>query len=253
MKNVHYSGLKLQGPRPSQEDEFRFNTDKNIFSVADGFGGALPGASASSRSCELIENFLMRSTQDVDATLPFVLRSYISLAGNVLFNALIYANQKILEDNRKSNMNQRGGASVLAGFMDGDLLSLANVGSCEAWLLREQKVASLVSPRVYGRLVDPTGVDIARSRDCASGVPLGALGIYEDLEPEIIECRIRRGDWLVLQTSGMSIGKSALLVEEMSKIKQKQLTCDRASEEVFNFLRGSSLIVNNFSVLLVMF
>ncbi|MBU6376876.1 MAG: SpoIIE family protein phosphatase, partial [Bdellovibrionales bacterium] len=139
---------------------------------------------------------------DLEATMPFVLRNYFSLAGNVLFNAVIHANRKVLQENKSKNVHEKGGASLIAGFLDGDLLALANVGSCSAWLFREGRVCDLVMPRSYGRLVDPFegGRSIPHIQ-----APLMAMGMSEDLEPEICEYRVRSGDWLLLATDGVDL------------------------------------------------
>ena len=122
-----------------------------------------------------MKHFLFKEAGDRDATLPFVLRSYFSLAGNVLFNALIFANRKVLKLNGKKNVHEKGGASLIAGFMDGDLLALANVGVCSAMLMREGKSQELVVPRSYGKLADPFSdrVGDARSRCSFDGAGNG--------------------------------------------------------------------------------
>src|SRR4051812_39855735 len=75
-----------KGARPAQEDHALALQEKGIVVVADGFGGPMPGAAASKAACEGVRDFLVREAGDLEATLPFVLRSYFSLAGNVLFN-----------------------------------------------------------------------------------------------------------------------------------------------------------------------
>jgi PPM family protein phosphatase len=185
------------GRRPIQEDAVLANQEKGIFVVADGFGGAGSGALASKTACNEIERFLFKEARDLDATLPFVLRSYFSLAGNVLFNALIHANRKVLALNKGKNVHEKGGASAIAAFLDGDLLAIANVGSCSASVVRDGKTQELVTPRSYGRLVDPFG-------DSKVDAPLMALGMSEDLEPEIFEYRVKSGDVLIFHTDGVS-------------------------------------------------
>src|SRR3954469_3082915 len=88
------------GKRPFQEDHVIAQRERGIFILADGFGGPMAGAAASKTACEEVRNFLFKEAGDRDATLPFVLRSYFSLAGNVLFNALIHANRKIAGPNK---------------------------------------------------------------------------------------------------------------------------------------------------------
>ena len=187
------------GQRSVQEDFVLTNQEKGIFVVADGFGGASAGARAAQTACESVKKFLEHEARDAEATLPFVLRSYISLAGNVLFNAILFANQKILGLNKSKGVHEKGGSSVIAGYLDGDLLSLANVGGCTAWLGRGGRTVELVVPRTYGKLKDPF------ARDCPQewSAPLTALGISEDLEPEIMEVQIHPGDWLMLHSDGL--------------------------------------------------
>src|SRR5690348_26492 len=100
-----------KGVRAGQEDFLLVDKEKNIFVVADGFGGPVPGAEAAKAACEAVRSFLFKEAGDREATLPFVLRTYFSLAGNVLFNSLIHANKKLKDANRKKNVHEKGGAS----------------------------------------------------------------------------------------------------------------------------------------------
>lgn len=203
-----HPGLKIKatytylhsGRRSDQEDYALVMEDKRIFAVADGFGGPGPGAMASKTACESIKNFLFREAGDNDATMPFVLRSYFSLAGNVLFNSLIHANLKVKKLNLKKAIHERGGSSILAGFMDGDHLALGNVGVCSAWLFRGHQLCELVTPRSYARQMDPIQVDGKEQLN----IPLMALGISDDLQPEIVEYQMFAGDWLLLQSDGVT-------------------------------------------------
>ena len=205
MRNSHLvaksvSTFVSQGRRPAQEDHILCDREKNIFIVADGFGGPVPGSAASKMACEAVRTFLFKEAGDLEATLPFLLRSYFSLPGNVLFNAFIHANRKLIGHNKGKNVHECGGASVIAGFMDGDLLAIANAGVCTAWLYREGQTVELVAPRSYAKLCDPFSLEAPTENQ----VPLMALGLVPDLEPEIFEVRLRSGDWVVFATDGVS-------------------------------------------------
>jgi len=188
---------------------------RGVFAVADGFGGPEAGSNASKTAAEGVREFLIKEAGDLEATLPFVLRTYFSLAGNVLFNALVHANRKVLSLNRDKGIHEKGGASVIAGFLDGDLLALASVGGCEAWLLREERAVQLVTPRAYSRLADPFGTE----KLTTPRFPLMALGISEDLEPEVWEFRIRPGDWLILSTGSMGAFAQGELLARKKELK----------------------------------
>lgn len=230
-----------QGSRPVQEDYVLAAQEKGIFVVADGFGGAGPGAQAARTACEAVRGFLIKEAGDLDATLPFVLRSYFSLAGNVLFNALIHANRKVQQLNKGKGIHERGGASVLAGYLDGDLLALANVGGCAAWLVREGRGAELVVPRTYGKLVDPFApYGEQGSSNEAMGAPLMSVGTAEDLEPEILECRVRPGDWLLFHTDGIGQG----IREQVASLQGQGHPPGVAAEALISLLNQSQFSDN---------
>lgn len=212
------------GKRPCQEDHSLVISEKRIFTVADGFGGAGPGARASRAACEAVKSFLYREAGDLDATLPFEIRSYYSLAGNVLFNALVHANRELLKLNRGKGVHERGGASVLAGFMDGDLLALANVGVCTGWMMRAGVEQEVATPRSYSRLRDPFEAEIREEWQ----VPLMALGIARDLEPEIFECKVQGGDWLFLHTDGIH----PLVREQVLRLQASSMGSGTSPEEL---------------------
>jgi PPM family protein phosphatase len=232
------------GSRSIQEDFVLSNREKGVFVVADGFGGKPSGSLASKTASDEVQRFLFKEAGDLDATLPFVLRSYFSLAGNVLFNALIHANRKVLALNKGKNVHEKGGASVIAGFLDGDLLAIANVGVCSASVIREGRAQELVTPRSYGRLVDPFG---EKGDAPQVDAPLMALGVSEDLEPEIFEYRIRPGDWIVLHTDGLSSD----FLTELAVLNRGSMGVD-LSEEIESAF-GKNISQDNVAATLICF
>jgi protein phosphatase len=238
------SHFSSQGARPTQEDFVLSEREKGIFVVADGFGGATPGLAAARTACESVRQYLIKEARDQDATMPFVLRSYFSLAGNVLFNAMIFANRKVMRLNREKAVYEKGGASVLAGFLDGDLLALANVGACGAYLFRDGKEIELVIPKSYSRLCNPLSRTTQEDHDS----PLMALGMGDDLEPEICEYRLKPGDWLLLQTDGLG----STLRQEIASIQQRQFKGEKGSKMALKALNGFQYS-DNASISLVFF
>lgn len=116
-------GFQRQGETPVQEDYFEINPERGIFILADGFGGGA-GKVAAQSAVKYVRQFLEQEAGDLDATLPFELRPYFSLAGNVLFNAISYANQKLLKMNQGRTWMNSGGASLTAAYLEGKLSTL---------------------------------------------------------------------------------------------------------------------------------
>jgi serine/threonine protein phosphatase PrpC len=245
------------GSRPAQEDSLWWDERRGIFLVADGFGGPGPGTAASKLVCESLKNFLIKEAGDLEATLPFVLRNYFSLAGNVIFNALIHANRNLMTQNQGKSANSKGGASALAGILDGDLLALANVGAGSAWLFRDGEGVELVTPRTYGRLRDPMRLEEAPF----ASAPMMALGMGADLEPEIVECRLRPGDWILFQSHGVShaLREELLRIQVELREKESASQSDAPTEErsespgqiLARFLGEAHAVQDNASALLL--
>ncbi len=190
-------GFQLQGPVPVQEDYFEIDPKRGIFILADGFGGT-PGRRAAELAVRSIRQFLELEAGDLDATLPFELRPYYSIAGNVLLNAVSFANQKVLDMNGERPAEQSGGASVIAGYVDGKLLSVARVGACALHLRRGGQIRRLIAPKNLLEQVDPFA-----GEGPGDAVPLMSIGTVRRLEPEISEFELRPGDELFFGTSGV--------------------------------------------------
>ena len=218
-----------KGKRSVQEDSVLVDREKGIVVVADGFGGPIAGVTASQEACEAVKTFLFKGARDRDATLPFELRTYFSLAGNVLFNSLIFANRKLMNLNRGKTVHEKGGASVIAGYIDGDLLAIANVGSCTAHIYRGGEHTSLVLPRTWSSLCDP----FLKSHSDDFHIPLMALGIVNDLEPEILEYRLKKGDWITFETDGLPFDTPS----EIAAIQRKNLSPEQSAEQVSLFMK----------------
>ncbi len=241
--------FSTKGRRQAQEDYVIADEKKGIFVVADGFGGPSSGSYASSQACELIFNFLGREAGDDEATFPYIMRSYNSLAANVLFNSVLYANQRLLYFNKNKNVHSKGGASVIAGFLDGDFFALANVGSVRSWVFRNGRSTPLTLPKSYSQLEDPTlnsqegYIDIKGFLD----IPLMALGLAKDLEPEIVEFKIKPGDWVMLHTDGVHKG----VLRQIMDTQKENLGSQRSSQKIQKIIEDSKYEDNASAVVLI--
>ncbi len=196
----------IQGARSEQEDFNLALPEKGVFVVADGFGSSGAGARASRVACEAAANFLVRNSGDSDATLPFVMRRYFSLEANMVFNSLIHANRELTAANRDKSISRRGGASVLAALVERDFLAMAGAGVCSVRLFRGGEDPVLLNrPKTYMSLRGPNGHGgLANADSGRQDIPLMALGLYEDFEPEVLELHAEPGDWVLLHTDGLS-------------------------------------------------
>ncbi len=224
-------GAQAQGKAPLQEDYFEVNPSRGIFLLADGFGGS-SGKIASEFCVKTVRQFLEQEAGDLDATLPFEIRPYYSLAGNVLYNAVSIANQKLIQKFKGKSSLEAGGASLIAGYLEGKLLALANVGACTVFLFRNGRAKELVTPKTLARQTNPFEDENPGIPASDRFVPLMSLGTVKQLEPEITEVEIKAGDQLCFHTAGLSQAQR----EAIFKLK--------SSSELSQFIDSSAKTAN---------
>ena len=133
----------------------------------------------------------------------------------MVFNSLIHANRELTSANRGQSVSRRGGASALAAVVERDFLALAGAGLCSARLFRGTEDPVLINrPHSYISMRRPrkeAGLAVSDSK--MQDVPLMALGLYDDFEPEILELHAEPGDWVMLHTDGISPNQMQACVE----------------------------------------
>ncbi|HRK03243.1 MAG TPA: serine/threonine-protein phosphatase [Oligoflexia bacterium] len=195
-----YGSVSDPGPsRDLNEDAVIAVPAHKLFGVADGFGGTGIGDVAATKTLEDVKYFVENGLGDSEVTLPFIYRTYLSASANLIFNALLYANERLCAENKSKPLNLRAGASLLFAFFSGDHMTLAHAGSCAAYLVRRGRAMQIAKPRSFNAV---KGV-FPGSWNGKWAFPLMALGIAKDIEPEIIELKIQRGDLLMLATDGV--------------------------------------------------
>ncbi len=203
--------FQVQGNAPIQEDTVLVNADRKVWIVGDGFGGSA-GKAAAEHVAKYLAEFIEQESGDLDATLPFEIRRYFSLAGNVLYNAVAYANRKWNDKMGEKLWQESGGASALAVFVEGTRMAFASVGACRIFLYRNGKVQRLNSPKSLASWISPSGDYEGTDYE----LPLMSFGTVNQLEPEIGELKLQVGDQILLETSGVNdIIRTELLVHEV--------------------------------------
>jgi PPM family protein phosphatase len=235
---------QCQGKRPLQEDSVKVDSQRGIFVLADGFGGHQIGQKASEVACNSVHEYIREQAGDREATLPFEIRKYFSLAGNLLFNAVMYANKRVNRLNQSKSMNESGGACLTAAFLDQEKFSVANVGSNAVWLFRDGKRKELVSPHTYGRLRDPFAVFVPEKE----AIPLSALGMFPNLEPQITEIEIRKEDALLIATDGFD----ELVLDWVTNAWFSRVTAEEAVRTCDHYLKNC-VTRDNASIIFVTF
>ena len=195
--------------RTNNEDSFRIVEPLNLFILSDGMGGEAHGEIASSLAVETVEKYCSRpegAKEDSDVTLHGIASDNWSPLTKVLQNAAFQANFNIYQSAQK-HPEQRGmGATLTAGWINGDRLSLAHVGDSRAYLLRGGNLQqltndhSLVAEQVRRGLITPQQAEESEMQS----VLLRALGAHPEVDIDVDETEIFPRDVLLLCSDGLT-------------------------------------------------
>lgn len=193
-----YAATTHQGPFLGvNEDGYDFDLDLQLFTIFDGLGGSGIGDRAIGKLKEDLKSFLRRLSRDPEATMPLYWNPRWLLEANALINAMLNAHQVLYRENSPKDLNQRAAASAICAIKADDVLCVAQVGGCMAYLARRGRVEPLfipdnlmfLSPEVHGPQALLT--------------PATAFGFYPELGWNMREVRVQPGDQLVLLTEGI--------------------------------------------------
>lgn len=195
--------LKSYGIQTHQGPYLNLNEDlvdadliNNLFMVIDGFGGSNVGDRAASIIRDSIKRYFTKIAIDPEATLPFFYSPKYLIEGNALVNAFLLAHKNINSDNQSKSLNNRGGGSVLAVAISENILTAVSTGNCVAYLYRKGHLSLEVLPDSLASL----------SRDTfhahLHSVPMGGMGLFEDLHYSVREIKITEGDQFIVLSDG---------------------------------------------------
>lgn len=194
----------------------------SLFAVADGMGGAEAGEVASRMAVELV-------SQQIDQQLTnrkFLKRmSFV----NALKESIEYANTAIYEESHKDESRRGMGTTLTAAAVYDGAVFFAQVGDSRAYLVRNSAITqmtedqSLVAHMLASGTLSPEEAKEHPQRN----VILQALGVQKEVNVVVSFAELRRGDWLILCSDGLSGKVDAHELEEvLEKCSGPQDACD---------------------------
>ena len=188
--------------RDQNEDSYRLIRELSLFVVSDGIGGQRKGEVASAMAVDAV---VAHCQQPVVRPAPLQSEGRCSAKTQHLVNAVRWANRKIRS--AAAHPSRSGmGATLVAAWLNGDCLSVVNVGDSRAYLMRDggfrqlTRDHSLAAERVRRGLT--TEREAVGSR--CQNVLLQALGVADKIEVEAEEIQMKPGDIVLLCTDGLT-------------------------------------------------
>lgn len=203
---VESAGLTDVGrKRKSNEDAFFIDDDLQLFVVADGMGGHQAGEVASQMVVETIRDYIKRFKQDDNAEELEKPDKALSKYANRLISSIHLSNKAVYQT-AQSKATYRGmGSTVSAIYFTDDTMIASNVGDSPIYLIRGDTIELLsVTHTVLAEqlAIDPeAGKRFGRE---FSHVLTRAMGVEENVRPDICEVQCFRGDTLVISSDGLS-------------------------------------------------
>ena len=197
-----------------------------LFAVADGMGGAAAGEVASRTAVESVSRLLKASKYDSRQAFVMALKNSIDDA-----NTLIRR-----ESHRDESSKGMGTTFSAAGVYDGAVF-FAQVGDSRAYLVRNNVIVQMTKDQSWVAHLVATGV---LSPEKAKNHPqrniiLQALGSQDRVDVAFSFAELRKGDWLILCSDGLS-GK--IEETELSGVLEKCSGSKDACERMITIARS---------------
>ena len=180
--------------------------DEGLFIVADGMGGHAAGEVASRITVETVGEFIAATRQKEEATWPFKYNHELHFNSNRLAVAIEKANERVMAAVSAQPWLKGMGTTVVAGLLDGKLLSLAHVGDSRAYLFRDGQLSRLTDDHSWVHEQVAAGIlteEEAKSHPLKN-VVTRALGGGPLVSPDLQELSFDAGDVFLFCSDGLT-------------------------------------------------
>ena len=163
----------------------------NLSVVADGMGGHKAGDFASSYAVQILLHSIL---EDKNQNPIIIIR-----------HAIEEANRKVLEEaNLHEEMSGMGTTMVLVTIVD-DYAYVANVGDSRLYLIEDRIVQITKDHSLVEEMVRLGGIKAEEAKNHPDkNIITRAIGVKEDVEADIYEYRLKKGDVILMCTDGLS-------------------------------------------------
>ena len=192
--------------RANNEDRYRADSRLGFFMVVDGVGGQVAGEVASECVADSVHEFIQDSSEGATQTWPFHPDPTLSIAGNRLRVGTLVANDALAHRIADDQDLQGMAATMSAVLLDSSRASVANVGDCRTYLLRDGQLQqmttdhSLVAEQVRLGLLDAAAARTHPMRNIVTR----ALSGNDELDIDVVEFDVKPDDTLLLCSDGLN-------------------------------------------------
>lgn len=194
--------------RENNEDNFKviLKDEFACLAVCDGMGGHNAGEIASSLAVKYLEDFIYQKGDfaitwkgEENPTSPSNLFSDESL-----IDFIKKVNSKIHKESIINNSFKGMGTTFNGVFIFDNLMKILNVGDSRTYLIRNKKILRLTKDHsLLQQEVDKGTPENEAEKLIPKNIITRALGIKEDVEPDLYKYELNIGDRIILTTDGV--------------------------------------------------
>lgn len=163
----------------------------NFLAVADGMGGHKAGDFASKYTVNTVLEELEKTPLDKPE--------------EILRNIVGIANHKLIEVAATDVKLEGMGTTLVAGTVIGNTLYFANVGDSRLYLINEKIRQISKDHSLVEEMVRLGGIKAEEAKNHPDkNIITRAIGVKEDVEADIYEYRLKKGDVILMCTDGLS-------------------------------------------------
>ena len=191
--------------REHNEDTIAFDPDIGLLVLADGMGGYNAGEVASGIAVKTVVNLVRESVEREDLSLHDG-ESGMSRPSIILRDAIHRANKIIYQTAKTQPQCEGMGTTIVAALFFDNKAAIAHVGDSRMYRLRNDKFEqvtmdhSLLQELVDRGFYSPEEAQRAANKNYVTR----ALGVEPDVEVEVQEVPVHKGDYFTLCSDGLS-------------------------------------------------
>jgi len=201
------AGMKHQGRRAHNEDNFLAEDAMGLYAVADGVEAESAGEVASEMALDLLAKTFRSLKLDEDATPPFEYAQGIPLQARALKFAVREINRRIYEKGGSDPELEGMCTTLSAAWFTDRKVFLANVGDSRIYLVRQGRIQQLTHDHTsiaQGSTEQTPALDFLEHYSSISEHELTrAVGVNPDVEVHLAAGTPKNDDLFILCTDGL--------------------------------------------------
>jgi PPM family protein phosphatase len=191
--------------REHNEDTIAYDPEIGLLVVADGMGGYNAGEVASGIAVKTIVNLVRESVEREDMRSPDP-ETGMSRSAIILRDAIHRANKIIYQTARTQPQCEGMGTTVVSSLFFDNKVAIAHVGDSRMYRLRSDKFEQVTMDHsLLQELVDRGFYSAEEAQRAANkNYVTRALGVEPNVEVEVQEVPVHKGDFYILCSDGLS-------------------------------------------------